>query len=88
MNVTQALNEWLLPPLSAAMLYILLGCGKSATTSSTTSKIGPPASGQSPWRLVWAEEFDGLAGTALDTASWMYDVGTNYPTLGPICNLK
>jgi beta-glucanase (GH16 family) len=67
-------DKWLLPPLCTAVLYLVLGCGKSATASES----GPPVPGQSPWRLVWAEEFDGRAGAALDTASWIYDVGTGY----------
>jgi len=65
----------LLPPLSTAMLFILFGCGKDATSS----EVGAPVVSQPAWRLIWAEEFDGLAGAALDTASWIYDVGTSYP---------
>jgi beta-glucanase (GH16 family) len=68
-------QSWPILNLCAAILCIVLGCGKDATTS----EIAPPVSSQSPWRLVWAEEFDGLAGAALDTASWIYDVGTGYP---------
>src|SRR5579862_8100784 len=35
------------------------------------------APGQSPWQLIWSDEFNGAAGTTPDPAKWTYDVGNN-----------
>jgi beta-glucanase (GH16 family) len=31
------------------------------------------------WTLQWSDEFNGAAGTGVDTANWIYDLGHNYP---------
>lgn len=51
--------------LSLAALLALGGCASVPTAS--------PA-----WRLVWSDEFDGPAGQPPDSASWRYDVGTDW----------
>src|SRR5580704_5378435 len=40
-----------------------------------------PAAGQStgPWRLVWADEFDGKSNTPPDPSKWKYDLGDGSP---------
>jgi beta-glucanase (GH16 family) len=31
------------------------------------------------WTLVWSDDFTGAAGTGVNTANWLYDLGTSYP---------
>jgi hypothetical protein len=31
------------------------------------------------WSLVWSDEFDGAAGSGVNTSNWQYDTGTSYP---------
>ena len=33
------------------------------------------AHGQSPWKLVWSDEFDGAVGTAPDASKWKFQTG-------------
>jgi beta-glucanase (GH16 family) len=40
--------------------------------------IAPLESAQ-PWRLVWSDEFNGPANSGVNTAEWIYDIGTQYP---------
>jgi beta-glucanase (GH16 family) len=35
----------------------------------------PPPSPPPTWHLVWSDEFDGAAGTQIDTTHWRYDIG-------------
>lgn len=35
------------------------------------------------WNLVWGDEFNGSAGTGVNTANWLYDTGTSYPGGAP-----
>jgi beta-glucanase (GH16 family) len=35
-------------------------------------------SAATPWVLVWTDEFDGPANSAINTRDWQYDVGTQY----------
>jgi beta-glucanase (GH16 family) len=41
------------------------------------------AAGAPAWRLVWADEFDGSAGSAPDPATWHYDLGRGLPGAAP-----
>ena len=34
------------------------------------------------WRLIWSDEFNGTAGTGVNTANWIYDTGTGYSCAG------
>ena len=34
------------------------------------------------WRLIWSDEFNGSAGTGVNTANWIYDTGTGYSCAG------
>jgi beta-glucanase (GH16 family) len=53
----------------------LAACGGAG---SATGAATPAATGTaSPWHLVWADEFNGSAGTAPDAARWGYDLGDN-----------
>src|SRR5262249_22396090 len=33
----------------------------------------------STWQLIWSDEFTGAANTGVNTADWVYDLGTSYP---------
>jgi beta-glucanase (GH16 family) len=35
----------------------------------------PPPAPPPTWQLVWSDEFDGPAGTQIDTTRWRYDIG-------------
>ena len=50
----------------AAFAATWVACGGSPSA---------PAAGDSPWRLVWADEFEGAAGSAPDAGRWKHDVG-------------
>src|ERR1700683_135199 len=36
---------------------------------------GIPAFGQSPWRAVWSDEFDGITGAPPDAGKWVMERG-------------
>ena len=37
----------------------------------------PPTPGG--WNLVWSDDFNGAAGSGVNTGNWLYDIGTSYP---------
>jgi beta-glucanase (GH16 family) len=47
-----------------------------AVAPSSGASIPPPPSG---WNTVFSDDFTGAAGTGLNTADWLYDIGTGYP---------
>ncbi len=51
--------------ISAAMC--VAGCGDDDST-------GPPGA----WTVVWADEFEGAAGTLPDPTKWTFDIGTDW----------
>ncbi|MGX1134526.1 beta-glucanase (GH16 family) [Streptomyces glaucescens] len=56
-----------------------LGLAAAATTvtaPSATAAAPPPPSG---WTQVFVDDFDGAAGSGVDTADWRYATGTGYP---------
>lgn len=64
--------------------YPLTGCAgpggasalSGASTSTSTSTAMPTATlQQSPWKLIWSDEFDGSAGTLPDPSKWTPNVG-------------
>jgi beta-glucanase (GH16 family) len=55
----------------AAPALLLAGSGGAANAA-----VPPPPSG---WTTVFSEDFSGASGTGLNTANWLYDVGTGYP---------
>ncbi len=63
--------------LGAVVLPIagLLGLSASAGTASADSApTAPPG-----WTTVFSDNFDGSAGSGLNTGNWLYDLGTSYP---------
>ena len=50
--------------------------GAVAAAPNAGASIPPPPSG---WNTVFSDDFNGAAGTGLNTADWLYDLGTSYP---------
>ena len=49
-----------------ALAALLSGCTRPSSPAAVR------------WELVWADEFDGPAGTPPDPARWRYDIGTDW----------
>src|SRR5690349_16067176 len=45
-------------------------------TFSANASVPPTPSG---WNLVWSDDFTGAAGSPVNGANWLYDLGTSYP---------
>ncbi|HZU56399.1 MAG TPA: glycoside hydrolase family 16 protein [Actinocrinis sp.] len=58
-----------LAPIAAATAVLVLPGAASAA-------VPAPPSG---WTTVFSDDFNGAAGTGLNTANWLYDLGTSYP---------
>ena len=68
-------------PLRRASLAagaLLLAAAAAVTTASLPANASAPAPGPG-WTTVFLEEFDGPAGSGIDTADWQYTTGTSYP---------
>ncbi|MFI6208182.1 glycoside hydrolase family 16 protein [Streptomyces sp. NPDC051041] len=68
-------------PLRRALVAVLgtLGlavAGATVATPSASASAPPPPSG---WTQVFLDDFDGAAGSGVDTAHWQYATGTGYP---------
>jgi len=61
--------------LSATAAVGALTLGLVATLTANAS-LPPTPSG---WSLVWSDDFTGAAGTPVNGANWLYDLGTSYP---------
>lgn len=48
-----------------------------------SSFAAEPPDPQAEWTTVFHDKFDGPAGTAVNTAGWLHDVGTSYPGGAP-----
>lgn len=51
----------------ALLIVPFLGCGGGGGSQSPSGT------------LTWSDEFNGAAGTGVDTEKWLYDIGTGYP---------
>lgn len=60
---------------AAATLGLAAAVAMAATAPADASAPTPP----SGWTQVFADDFDGAAGSGVDTANWQYDTGTSYP---------
>ena len=58
-----------------ALSYLGQGTGKEVTVTLGQATADPAAGDADSWPLVWADEFDGRAGTAPDPANWTHEVG-------------
>jgi len=62
-------------PLVGAVVIAVAGAVALATVDASAS-LPPTPSG---WTQVFADDFNGGANTGLNTANWLYDIGTGYP---------
>ncbi|SED94601.1 Beta-glucanase, GH16 family [Streptomyces misionensis] len=68
-------------PLRRALVAALATFGLAAALATTA---GAPADASAPappsgWSQVFLDDFDGAAGSGVNTANWQYDTGTSYP---------
>lgn len=76
-----------LPAFLAALSLALTGLvGLTATSATTASASTAPVvsadtagSAAADWTTVFRDDFNGAAGTGLNRADWLYDLGTSYP---------
>jgi hypothetical protein len=58
-----------------ALLVISLGAALTFVPLSST-----PKAHAATWNEVWSDEFNGAAGTGVNTSNWIYDTGTGFGT--------
>ncbi|MFQ3561059.1 glycoside hydrolase family 16 protein [Streptomyces gramineus] len=68
-------------PLTRALVAVLATIGLAAAAATTATL---PASASAPgtpsgWSQVFLDDFNGAAGTGVNTSDWQYDTGTSYP---------
>jgi beta-glucanase (GH16 family) len=63
-------------PMTAAVLLALIFACLVTLPRDARADVPPPPSG---WSTVWSDDFNGSAGSGLDSANWLYDTGTGYP---------
>ncbi|MFE2353252.1 glycoside hydrolase family 16 protein [Streptomyces parvulus] len=68
-------------PLRRALVAVVGTLALAATATAVTgpsanATVPPPPSG---WTQVFADDFDGAAGSGVNTANWQYATGTGYP---------
>lgn len=61
--------------LAGAAVLVATGATVAALPNAGAS-VPPVPSG---WTQVFADDFNGAAGSGVNTANWMYDLGTSYP---------
>lgn len=59
----------------AAALGLAAAVATAATAPASASAPSPP----SGWTQVFVDDFNGAAGSGVNTADWQYDTGTSYP---------
>jgi beta-glucanase (GH16 family) len=68
----------------ALSLTLLAGCGSGSPspgggTATPTPAPTPTTAATGDWKLAWADEFDGPAGTLPDSSKWTFETGGNFP---------
>ncbi|MGW2640532.1 glycoside hydrolase family 16 protein [Streptomyces sp. NPDC001348] len=68
-------------PWQRALLAVIgtLGLAAAATTVASPSAEASAPTPPSGWTQVFLDDFNGAAGSGVDTANWRYDTGTSYP---------
>ncbi|MGW5127006.1 glycoside hydrolase family 16 protein [Streptomyces sp. NPDC004069] len=56
-----------------------LGLAAAAATAGTLPASASAPTPPSGWTQVFLDDFDGPAGSGVDTSNWQYDTGTSYP---------
>ncbi|MFI5684190.1 glycoside hydrolase family 16 protein [Streptomyces sp. NPDC051636] len=67
--------------LRRALLAVLgtLGLAAAAATAATLPASASAPTPPSGWTQVFLDDFNGAAGTGVNTSAWQYDTGTSYP---------
>ena len=68
----------LLPRAVVTALVVAVGGFAATFTSASPAAASLPGT-PSGWTQVFADDFTGAANTGLNTANWLYDIGTGYP---------
>ncbi len=79
-------HDWKLKTLRVATLLLLFVALLGAAGSVVFSRGASKAHAATTWTPVFSDNFDGAAGTGLDTTNWRYDTGTGWGT-GEIENM-
>jgi hypothetical protein len=58
--------------VSVAAILVLIVSFVAAMSNITLTQAAS-------WTLKWSDEFNGSAGTGVNTGNWLYDTGTSYP---------
>lgn len=68
-------------PLRRALIAVLgtLGLAAAAATVAVPSADAAAPTPPSGWTRVFLDDFDGPAGSGVNTGTWQYDTGTGYP---------
>ncbi|MEU6552220.1 glycoside hydrolase family 16 protein [Streptomyces sp. NPDC046915] len=68
-------------PLRRALVAVLgtLGLAAAAATATTLPASASAPTPPSGWTQVFLDDFNGAAGTGVNTSTWQYDTGTSYP---------
>ena len=74
-----------MPPVSSRLSSIgamLVGAALACAAGAPVIVVPappPPPPPPPPWALVWSDEFDGPAGSSVDTTKWHFDLGDGCP---------
>lgn len=68
-------------PVRRALVAVLgtLGLAAAAATAATLPANASAPTPPSGWSQVFLDDFDGPAGSGVNTSNWLYDTGTSYP---------
>ncbi|MCW7943439.1 1,3-beta-glucanase [Streptomyces hygroscopicus] len=68
-------------PLRRVLVAVLgtMGLAVAAATAATLPANASAPTPPSGWTQVFLDDFNGAAGSAVNTADWQYDTGTSYP---------
>ncbi|MGW7792769.1 1,3-beta-glucanase, partial [Streptomyces tricolor] len=68
-------------PLRRAFLAVAaaLGLAAAAVTTATAPAGASAPTPPSGWTQVFVDDFDGAAGSGVNTSRWQYATGTSYP---------
>ncbi len=63
------------PALGMAVALAFIACGSGTTTPAVVTPPPPPPPPAAEWTLAWSDEFEGVAGAAVDTTKWVAETG-------------
>ncbi|MET7456122.1 glycoside hydrolase family 16 protein [Streptomyces sp. NPDC005574] len=68
-------------PLRRALVAVLGTLGLAAAAATVTSPVANASAPTPPsgWSQVFLDDFNGTAGTGVNTGNWQYDTGISYP---------